>query len=90
MTAYGSIDSAVQAMKMGAYDYITKSGDIGELVFTVKKALEAKGSCAKRLWVLRKKLESRYSFHRLIRKSTPMRKIYDLIEMVSNTSSNVI
>ncbi len=50
MTAYGSIDSAVQAMKMGACDYITKSGDIGELVFTVKKPWK-QGSCAKRLWV---------------------------------------
>lgn len=89
MTAYGSIDSAVQAMKMGAYDYITKSGDIGELVFTVKKALEAR-ELRKEVVGLRKKLESRYSFHRLIGKSTPMRKIYDLIEMVSNTSSNVL
>ncbi len=40
ITAFGTIESAIQAMKMGAYDYITKPFQIDEIVLTVKKALE--------------------------------------------------
>jgi DNA-binding NtrC family response regulator len=89
MTAYGSIDSAVQAMKMGAYDYITKSGEMEELIHAVKKAAETR-ELRKEVVDLKKKLESRYSFHHMIGKSRSMRKIYDLIEIVSSTSSNIL
>ncbi|MEN6615513.1 MAG: sigma-54 dependent transcriptional regulator [Syntrophorhabdus sp.] len=89
VTAFGSIDSAVQAMKLGAYDFITKSGDMGELVLTVEKAIETK-SLRKEVIGLRKKLESQYSFHKMIGKSPLMQRIYQLIEMVCDTSSNVL
>lgn len=89
ITAFGSIDSAVQAMKLGAYDFITKSGDMSELVLTVEKALETK-SLRKEVLGLRRKLESRYSFHKMIGKSPLMQRIYQLIEMVCDTSSNVL
>jgi len=89
ITAFGSIDSAVQAMKMGAYDFITKSGDMSELVLAVEKALETK-SLRKEVIGLRRKLESQYSFHKMIGKSPLMQRIYQLIEMVCDTSSNVL
>ncbi len=89
ITAFGSIDSAVQAMKLGAYDFITKSGDMSELVLTVEKALETK-SLRKEVLGLRRKLESRYSFHKMIGKSPLLQRIYQLIEMVCDTSSNVL
>jgi DNA-binding NtrC family response regulator len=89
ITAFGSIDSAVQAMKLGAYDFITKSGDTSELVLTVEKALETK-SLRKEVLGLRRKLESQYSFHKMIGKSALMQRIYQLIEMVCDTSSNVL
>jgi DNA-binding NtrC family response regulator len=89
ITAFGSIDSAVQAMKLGAHDFITKSGDMSELLLTVEKALETK-SLRKEVIGLRKKLESKYSFHKMIGKSPLMQRIYQLIEMVCDTSSNVL
>jgi DNA-binding NtrC family response regulator len=89
ITAFGSIDSAVQAMKLGAYDFITKSGDMTELVLAVEKALETK-SLRKEVIGLRRRLESRYSFHKMIGKSPLMQRIYQLIEMVCDTSSNVL
>jgi DNA-binding NtrC family response regulator len=89
MTAFGSIESAVKAMKMGAYDYITKSPDMDELMFTVRKALENR-LLKKEVVDLRKKLESRYHFHQIIGKSPGMQKIYELIEAISDTSSNVL
>lgn len=89
ITAFGTIESAIKAMKMGAYDYITKPFQMDEFVLTVKKALENR--LLKREVVrLKKEVESRYHFHNLIGKSPLMRKIYDLIERISDTSSNVL
>ena len=89
ITAFGTMESAIKAMKMGAYDYITKPFQMEELVLTVKKALENR--LLKREVVrLKKEVESRYHFHNLIGKSPSMQKIYDLIERISDTSSNVL
>jgi DNA-binding NtrC family response regulator len=89
ITAFGTIESAIQAMKMGAYDYITKPFQMDELVLVVKKALENR-LLKKEVVRLRKEVESRYDFHQLIGKSSSMQKIYDLIERISHTSSNVL
>jgi DNA-binding NtrC family response regulator len=89
ITAFGTIESAIKAMKMGAYDYITKPFQMDEFVLTVKKALENR--LLKREVVrLKKEVESRYHFHHLIGKSPSMQKVYDLIERISDTSSNVL
>ncbi len=89
ITAFGTIESAIQAMKMGAYDYVTKPFQIDELVMTVKKALETR-SLKKEVARLKKEIEARYHFHQLIGKSPAMQKIYDLIERISDTCSNVL
>lgn len=89
ITAFGTIESAIQAMKMGAFDYLTKPFQMEELVLTVKKALENR-LLKKEVLRLRKEVASRYDFHHLIGKSPPMQKIYDLIERISNTFSNVL
>jgi DNA-binding NtrC family response regulator len=89
ITAFGTIESAIQAMKMGAYDYITKPFQMDEIVLTVKKALENR-LLRKEVFRLRKEVESRYHFHQLIGKSPSMQKIYDLIERISDSSNNVL
>src|SRR4030067_3359895 len=89
ITAFGTIESAIQAIKMGAYDYVTKPFQMDELVLTVKKALENR-LLKKEVVRLKKEVESRYHFHHLIGKSPSIQKIYDLIERISDSSSNVL
>lgn len=89
ITAFGTVESAIKAMKMGAYDYITKPFQMDEFVLTVKKALENR-LLKREVARLKKEVESRYHFHNLIGKSPPMQKIYELIERISDTSSNVL
>jgi DNA-binding NtrC family response regulator len=89
ITAFGTIESAIQAMKMGAYDYITKPFQTDEIVLTVKKALENR-LLRKEVVRLKKEVESRYHFHQLIGKSPSMQKIYELVERISDSSNNVL
>jgi DNA-binding NtrC family response regulator len=89
VTAFGTIESAIKAMKMGAYDYITKPFQMDEMVLTVKKALENR-LLKKEIVRLKKEVESRYHFHQLIGKSGAMQRIYDLIERIRDSSNNVL
>lgn len=89
ITAFGTIESAIKAMKMGAYDYITKPFQMEELLMTVQKALETR-LLKKEVFRLKREVESRYQFHKLIGKSPSMQKIFDLIERISSSSSNVL
>lgn len=89
ITAYGSPEGAVEAMKQGAYDYITKPFRVDEVKLVIKKALERY-----RLWEenvrLRQELEGRYRFWNIIGKSPRMQQVFDLIEKVSQTKVNVL
>ncbi len=89
ITAFGTIESAIEAMKLGAYDYITKPFQMDQIVLTVKKALENRW-LKKEVARLKKEMESRYHYHHLIGKSPAMQKIYDLIERIRDSSSNVL
>ena len=89
MTAYTSTKTAIEAMKQGAYDYISKPFDVEELKVVVQKALEKAELVDENLF-LRRELEDKYRFSNIIGRSRPMQEICALIERVSRTSSTVL
>ncbi len=89
ITAYGSIDSAVQAMKEGASDYLTKPFAMDELLLIIRRILRMKQLEDENV-SLRKKVEERYGLEGLVGKSPQMLKIYELIETVAQTDTTVM
>jgi DNA-binding NtrC family response regulator len=89
LTAYGTIESAIKAMKMGAYDYVLKSDQMDELVLIVKRALEHR-FLKKEIARLKRRVESDYQFHHMMGGSPPMKKVYETIEMISDASCNIL
>ncbi len=89
MTAYGTVQTAVDAMKTGAFDYILKPFDIAEMEAIVKKALRYR-QLARENEQLRSELHSRYQFDNIIGRSAPMQKIFNLISRIAPTKSSVL
>ncbi|MBW1974317.1 MAG: sigma 54-interacting transcriptional regulator [Deltaproteobacteria bacterium] len=89
MTAYGTIEKAVEAMKKGAFDYICKPFENEEFLVVVRKALEHyRLVCRNR--ELTQALEERYQFGNLIGKSAVMQKLYDTIEKIAPSKATVL
>ncbi len=89
ITAFSTTEEAVDAMKQGAYDYITKPFKNEEIRLIVKNSLERKALKQENLQ-LKKELGQRYSFGNLIGKSKCMQEVYDLIEKVAGSRVNVL
>jgi len=89
MTAYGSIISAVDAIKLGAFDYITKPFDSKRLAITIEQALERK-SLKDEVDLLRKKIDEGLGFGQIIFRSFVMRKVMNTVEMVAQIDSTVL
>lgn len=89
ITAYTSTDTAIQAMKLGAYDYVSKPFDVEELKVLITKALEKAELVDENIY-LRKALEEQYTFSNIIGKSSRMQQVFSLIERVSKTASTVL
>jgi len=89
MTAYGSIESAVAAMRAGAYDYVTKPFRAEEILKVVTKALEQR-RLQQEVWRLRREVERRYSFANLIGKSPAMQELFHQIEQVAASRGTVL
>ena len=89
ITAYGSPEGAVTAIKEGAYDYITKPFRVEEVKLTIKKSLERNILIQENIR-LRQAVEDRYKFWNLIGKSPKMQRVYELVEKVSQTTANVL
>jgi DNA-binding NtrC family response regulator len=89
ITAYSTVDTAVEAMRLGAYDYVSKPFDMDELTITVKRALEAS--------TLRREVQSRvreekarFGIHNLVGKSRPMQEIGALVHKVSQSQASTV
>ena len=88
LTAYGSIENAVEAMKRGAYGYVTKPFDPRDLLLQIERALENRRltSEIKRLKGL---LEERYDFANIIARSTKMQRVLEVVARIAKTDSTV-
>ena len=82
ITAYGTVDTAVQAMKNGAYDYILKPFDNDEILFSVKKALKSSAAALKKMRPIQGKL--------LIGTSQKMKAVYEKIDKIAASSATVL
>ena len=89
MTGYASVETAVQALKHGAYDYITKPVDPDELSHLVSNAMEHRRA-RREVVRLRENLQEVYPSTELIGKAPAMKKVYELIEMVAPTEATVL
>lgn len=89
ITAYASVETAVEAMKMGAYDYVTKPFKIDELQMTIQRALDYEAALRENVY-LRKELKNKYKFENIIGTSRKMQQVYSLINKVADTDSTVL
>jgi len=89
MTAYGSINTAVEAMRVGAYDYLTKPIDRERFPIVVEKALERHALTTENKQ-LRDRLETRTRFDQMVGESEPMQRVYNLVDMVAESAVTVL
>jgi DNA-binding NtrC family response regulator len=89
LTGHGTIETAVSAIKQGAYDYLTKPLDMARLRIMVEKALEI-GKTNREMVLLRKRLKGLWGLGKLVGKSKPMQEIYSLIELAAPTPARVL
>ncbi|PLX80929.1 MAG: DNA-binding response regulator [Desulfuromonas sp.] len=89
MTAYGTVESAVQALRSGAYDFITKPFETDAIRMTVSKALEHERLLAENRY-LHEELEGRYSVSGIVGKSQAMQDVFDVSSSVAVSNANVL
>lgn len=89
MTAYGSVETAVRAMKEGAYDFIAKPFDIEHLILLIKRAIQESRLLKENIY-LRKEVKEKYSYRNLVGSSEQMLALYEMIERVSTSDSNIL
>ncbi|MHB8708816.1 MAG: sigma-54-dependent transcriptional regulator, partial [Desulfuromonadales bacterium] len=89
MTAYGTVENAVQALRAGAYDYVAKPFETDELKLTVAKALERERLLAENRY-LHAELEGRYDFAGIIGNSPGMHQVFDVASSVAMSNASVL
>ncbi len=88
-TGYGSIDTAVKAMRLGAYDYITKPLKIEEIMIVIQRALEHRKLALENA-MLRRQLKRKYKFDNIVGDSDNMQEVFQMVEKIANTDSTVL
>lgn len=89
ITAFASHETAIEAMKLGAYDYITKPFKIDEIKLTIKKAIDKRDLERENLR-LKQELGNRYGFSSIIGRSNAIKEVFELINRISNLKVNVL
>ncbi len=89
ITAYGSLDSAIKALRLGAHDYILKPFDFDDVLLKVQRIIQQKELILENK-VLRREIHTRYDFSNIVGQSPQMQKVFDLIRKVANTKGNVL
>jgi DNA-binding NtrC family response regulator len=89
ITGFSTVETAVEAMKLGAFDYIPKPFTPDEVSVVVKKAIEKKSLQLENIY-LRQELQEKYGFHNIVGKSKKMHEIYRIIVKVATTDSTVL
>ena len=89
ITAYGSIESAVEAMKIGAFDYITKPFQNEAMLLLVEKALHH-SDLHRQIRQLKKEVDKQYGYSNIIGKSKKMQALFELVERIAGTNSTVL
>ena len=88
MTAFASVNTAIDALRNGAYDYLIKPVEFDDLLIRVKRLLDFKKLSVENK-TLRQRLSSEAGYQNIIGKSDPMKKVFELIDRVAPTNSNV-
>jgi len=89
ITAFGSIETAIRAVKLGAYDYITKPFEIEELLLVADKALDARALNTK-VKRLQREVEERFGLGNIIAKSQAMRDVVALVQRIATSTASVL
>ena len=89
LTGYGTVKNAVEAIKMGAYDYLTKPVKMDEILVTFQRAFEYRDLKRENLH-LRNQLKKKYRFENIIGDSEKMEKVFEVMEKVADTDSTVL
>ncbi|APF19063.1 two-component system, NtrC family, response regulator PilR [Caldithrix abyssi DSM 13497] len=89
ITAYGSLETAIEALRVGAYDYILKPFDFDDVLIKVQNLIKHKELILENQ-ALRREIHSRYDFSNIVGQSPQMKEVFKLIEKVAKTKSNVL
>ncbi|MEI6148746.1 MAG: sigma-54 dependent transcriptional regulator, partial [bacterium] len=89
LTAYGSVETAIEAMKLGSFDYVTKPFKMDELLITIQRALEYSRALSENL-ELKAELVGRYKFENIVAESPAMRNVCEMIRRVAPADTTVL
>ena len=89
ITGFGSIETAVEAMKLGAFDYLEKPFKLDELKLSIERALSYNEAVSENVY-LRKQLKTKYHFSQIIGASEPMQTVFKMIERIAETDSTAL
>ncbi|WP_220200420.1 sigma-54-dependent transcriptional regulator, partial [Ktedonospora formicarum] len=89
LTAYGNVQTAVEAMKLGASDYLLKGFDLEELLLVVKRALET-SAMSRELRQLKRERSDNYHFNHVVGHSDRMRAVFELVAKIARSDATVL